>query len=95
MNLVVIEALYCLLRKGNFCMTTYLCKNRLRWKSFAVAKLNFNSLENIRGWTIVLHEQGLLHRLFHWKGFVITDQSMKTTNFSTSNDLQYTCNGIY
>ena len=30
-------------------------QNRLRWKSFAVAELNFNSLENICGWMVVLH----------------------------------------
>ena len=35
--------------------------NHSRWKSFAVAELNFNcnSLEIIRGWTVVLHSQGL------------------------------------
>ena len=42
-----------------------------------VTELNCNSLENICGWTVVLHDQGLLHRLFHWKSFVVTDQSTK------------------
>ena len=28
-----------------------------RWKSFAVAELNFSPLENFRGWTVVLHGQ--------------------------------------
>ena len=28
--------------------------NRLRWKSFAVAKLNCNLLESILSWTVVL-----------------------------------------
>ena len=30
-------------------------------------KLDFNLLENICGWTIVLYGQSLLYRLFHWK----------------------------
>ena len=50
--------------------------NRLRWKSFA--KLNCNSLENIRRWMVVLYHQSLLHRLFHWKS-VVTNYSTKTT----------------
>ena len=29
--------------------------NCLRWKCFAVVELNFNSMENIRGWMVVLH----------------------------------------
>ena len=33
--------------------------NRSRWRSFAVAKLNCNSLENICGWTVVLYGQSL------------------------------------
>ena len=41
--------------------------NCSRWKSFMVAELNFNLLENFHGWTVVLHGQGLLHKLFHWK----------------------------
>ena len=49
--------------------------NRLRWKSFMVAKLNYNSLENICGWTVVLYDQSLLYRL---KSFVVTDRSAKT-----------------
>ena len=45
-----------------------------------VAKLKCYSLENIRSWTVVLYGQSLLlHRLFNWKSFVVTDQSMKTT----------------
>ena len=63
--------------------------NHSRWKSFAVAKLDCNSLENIRGWMAVLYGQSLLHRLFHWKSFVVTNWSMKTTKLSTSNNLQY------
>ena len=47
--------------------------NRSRWISFAAAKLNCNSLENICGWTVVLYGQSLLHRLFHWKSFVVTN----------------------
>ena len=31
------------------------------WKSFAVAKLNSNSLVNICDWTVVLYGQSLLH----------------------------------
>ena len=56
--------------------------NYSRWKSFAVAELNCNSLENIHSWTVVLHGQGLLHRLFHWKSFVVTNQSIKTVKLS-------------
>ena len=53
--------------------------NHLRWKSFLVAKINCNLLENICGWIIVLYGQSLLHRVFHWKSFAVTDLSMKTT----------------
>ena len=42
-----------------------------------VAELNFDLLENFRSWTVILHGQGLLHRLFHRK-FRVTDQSAKT-----------------
>ena len=45
--------------------------NHLRWKSFAVAKLNYNLLETISGWTVVLYGQSLLYRLFHWKSFTV------------------------
>ena len=31
--------------------------SRLRWKSFAVAKLNCNLLENNCGWTVVFYDQ--------------------------------------
>ena len=54
-----------------------------------VAELNFNSLENFRGWMVVLHGQSLLHRLFHWKSFAVPIDPRKPQNFSTSNDLQY------
>ena len=37
-----------------------------------------NSLENIRGWTVVLHGQILLHWLFYWKSFAVINQSTKT-----------------
>ena len=57
-----------------------------RLKSSAVAELNCNSLENFRGWTVVLYGQGLLHR--HWKNFVVIDLSQKPRNFSTLNALQ-------
>ena len=45
--------------------------NRSRRKSFTVAKLNGNSMENIHGWMVVLYGQSLLHSLFHWKSFVV------------------------
>ena len=64
--------------------------NRSRWKCFAVAGLNFHSLENIHGWTVVLHGQSLLHKLFHWRSFAVPIDLRKLQNFSTSNDLQYT-----
>ena len=51
--------------------------NRLRWKSFTVVEINCNSLENIHGCMVILYGQTLLHRLFHWKSFAVTDQSMK------------------
>ena len=47
--------------------------NRSRCKSFTVAKLNCNSLENICGWMVVLYGQSLLHRLFNWKKFAVTN----------------------
>ena len=43
------------------------------------ANLNCNSLENIRSWTVVLYGQSLLHRLFHWKSFIVTNQFAKAT----------------
>ena len=74
-------------------MENHLCipyiANRSRWKSFAVVEINCNSLENIHGCMVILYGQ-LLHRLFHWKSFAVTNRSAKTTKFSTSNDLQYT-----
>ena len=51
--------------------------------------VNCNSLENIFNWMVVLYGQSILHRLFHWKSFMVTNRSVKTRNFSTSNDLQY------
>ena len=54
----------------NHCLTSALyIANRPRWKSFVVAKLNYNLLENILGWTVVLYGQSLLNELFHWKSF--------------------------
>ena len=45
-----------------------------------VTELNFNSLENFHGWTVVLHGQGLLHRVaISLEKFRGTDQSVKTT----------------
>ena len=55
-----------------------------------VAELKFNSLENFHDWTVVLHGQSLLHKLFHWKSFTVPIDPQKPCNFSTSNDLQYT-----
>ena len=49
--------------------------NCSRWKSFVVAKLNCNLLENICSWIVVMYGQNLLHRLFH---FAVTDWSAKT-----------------
>ena len=60
----------------------------VRW-SFTVVELNFNSLENFHGLMVVLHGQGLLHKLFHWKSFVVLIDPQKLRNFSTSNNLQY------
>ena len=37
------------------------------------AKLNCNLLENICSWAVVLYGQSLLHRLFHWKNFTVTN----------------------
>ena len=54
-----------------------------------VAKLNCNSLETIHGWMVVLYGQSLLHRLFHWKSFTVTNRSAK----AAMNDLQYTIIG--
>ena len=48
----------------NVRIPTVYCK-LFKMERFAVAKLNCNSLENIRSWMVVLHGQGLLHRLFH------------------------------
>ena len=67
--------------------------NHLRWKSFTVVKLNFNSLDNIHGWMVVsLYGQSLLHKLFHWKGFTVTNRSSKTSKLFhlNSNNLQHT-----
>ena len=37
-----------------------------------VAEINFDLLENICGQMVVLHGKAyLLHRLFHWKSFVV------------------------
>ena len=48
--------------------------NCLSGKTFAVC---CNSLENSCGYTSILYSQSLLHKLFHWKNFAITDQSAK------------------
>ena len=48
-------------------------------ESLAVTKLNCSSLENICGWTIVFCDQSPLHRLLHWTGLAVTNQSAKTT----------------
>ena len=52
--------------------------NCLRWKSFAVTELNCNSLENIYGWTVVLHGQGITQAISLEK-FHVTNRSAKTT----------------
>ena len=52
--------------------------NYSRWENFVVAELNCNSLKNIHGWMVVLYGQSLLHGLFHWKSFTVTDRSAKT-----------------
>ena len=45
-------------------------------KNFAVVASN--SLENIHGCMVILYGQTLLHRLLHWKSFVVIDRSTKT-----------------
>ena len=34
--------------------------------------------ESIHGWMVVLYGQSLLHRLFHWKSFTLTNWSTKS-----------------
>ena len=58
-------------------LPTVYCKS-FKVKGFVIADINCNSLENIHGWMVVLHDQGLLHRLLHWKSFTVADQSAKT-----------------
>ena len=55
-----------------------MCMHRI-CKSFEVEKFCScsNSLENIHSWTVVLYGQSLLHKLFHWKSFWVTDRSTK------------------
>ena len=55
-------------------MVEKFCGGKVLW----YAKINCSVLENIRGWMVVLHGQSLLHWLFHWESFVVTDQSTKT-----------------
>ena len=47
-------------------------------KVLQYAKLNYNLLENIHGWTVILYGQSLLRKPFHWKSFAVTDRSVKT-----------------
>ena len=60
--------------RTKFCGDTVYCKS----KSFAVVEINCNLLENIHGCMVILYGQTLLHRLFHWKSFAVTNQSTKT-----------------
>ena len=48
-------------------------------------------MENIRGWTVVLHGQGLLHRIFYCKSFAVLIDPRKLRNFSalTICSIQY------
>ena len=45
--------------------------NHSRWKCFMAAELNFHS-QNFHGWTVVLHGQSLLHKLFQWKSLAVS-----------------------
>jgi len=46
--------------------------NCSRWKSFAVAGLNCNSLENIHGCPSFAVTTSIRRKLFHWKSFAVT-----------------------
>ena len=70
-------------------LTTVYCKS-FKVKSFVVADIKCNLLENIRGWTVVMHDQGLLHMLATSLEKLVTDHLRKPQNFSASNNLQYT-----
>ena len=67
--------------------------NRSRWKSFihVVVKLKCNSLENIHSLMMFLYGQGLMHRLFHQKSSVATNQSIKTSKLPPRT----ICNMLY
>ena len=49
--------------------------NRSRYKSFAVAELSFHSLENIRGWMVVLH--GKAYYTGDFTGKILQYQSIR------------------
>ena len=57
----------------SYCSYSYCKINCSRWKSFAVAELNLNSLENIRSWMVVLHGKAYCtgYFTFHWKSFAV------------------------
>ena len=55
--------------------------NRLRWKSFVIAKLNCNFLENIHSWTVVLHGQSLFAQaisLEKFRGYLLINKNYET-----------------
>ena len=76
---ITIVATSCVLYSTGEHSHTVYCK-LFEVESFTVAELNCNLLENIHSWTVVLHGQGLLQRLFHWKSFAVTDRSTKIVN---------------
>ena len=50
--------------------------NHLRWKSFTVAELNYNLLENIHGWMAVLHGKAYYTGYFTGKvSWLLTDDT--------------------
>ena len=63
--------------------------NCSRWKSFVVAEMKCNSLENFCSCIVVLCICTRILSLIHWKSFVFTNWSAKLWNFSTSTNFQY------
>ena len=55
-----------------YCVVTVYCKS-FKVEKFHNCKINWNSLESIRDWTVVLYGQSILHRLFQWKSFAGID----------------------
>ena len=68
--------------------------NCSRWKSFMVAELNCNSLENICGWPFFFYNLLSEGNYFTGKVSRLPTNPQKPRNFSTSNNLQYTVQGI-